>query len=145
MLQRVSRPACVTAQGFGFSWRWFAASASTSFRGPLQEHIETRVAEALSPVHLEVTNESHGRITDESHFHVLVVSQAFEGKRALDRHRLVSRLFTNEAGELQFHALRITARTPAQWQEDASSPAAPKCTGKGDGRGPTDLSNIGVE
>mmetsp|Transcript_55984 Transcript_55984/g.125896 ORF Transcript_55984/g.125896 Transcript_55984/m.125896 type:complete len:135 (+) Transcript_55984:51-455(+) len=125
--------------------RFMAAAAAANFRGPVQEHIERRVQQALAPLHLEVTNESHGRITDESHFHVLVVSEAFHGKKSLDRHRLVNGLFTNEAKSLPFHSLRITARTPAQWQQDTTSPAAPKCTGKGDGRGPTPLSNLTVE
>eukprot|EP00929_Paragymnodinium_shiwhaense_P053810 TRINITY_DN26977_c0_g1_i1.p1 TRINITY_DN26977_c0_g1~~TRINITY_DN26977_c0_g1_i1.p1 ORF type:complete len:162 (+),score=22.57 TRINITY_DN26977_c0_g1_i1:106-591(+) len=110
-----------------------------SFYGPVQQHIEAKVAEALGPEHLEVTNESHGKPSDESHFHVLVVSKAFEGVRPVGRHRLVSQLFTDEKGALKFHSLRITAKTPEQWSIDSTSPQAPKCTGKGDGRAPTDV------
>merc|ERR1712187_316894 len=94
-----------------------------------------KVQTELRPNHGEVTNESHGKAADESHFHVLVVADAFDGLKAVQRHRLVSRLFTGEDGTLKFHSLRITAKTAEQWAKDTSAPAAPKCTGRGDGRG----------
>eukprot|EP00747_Dinoflagellata_sp_TGD_P170660 gnl/TRDRNA2_/TRDRNA2_202788_c0_seq1.p1 gnl/TRDRNA2_/TRDRNA2_202788_c0~~gnl/TRDRNA2_/TRDRNA2_202788_c0_seq1.p1 ORF type:complete len:192 (+),score=44.46 gnl/TRDRNA2_/TRDRNA2_202788_c0_seq1:34-576(+) len=110
--------------------------------GPVQLAIEKAVKEALLPDYFEVTNESHGKHSDESHFHVLVVASKFEGMRAIERSRLVTSLFTDDAGKLKFHALRITARTPAQWAASPVSPEAPKCTGAGDGRGPTDVSKF---
>merc|ERR1712146_827862 len=119
-----------------------STARSSTFRGPVQEHIEIRVQQALQPTHLQVTNESHGRITDESHFHVLVVAKAFEGLKPLQRHRLGNQLFTDEAGALKFHSLRITAKLPEQWVEDKAVPVAPKCTGKGDGRGPTNSAKL---
>eukprot|EP00812_Abedinium_dasypus_P013885 NODE_7393_length_443_cov_160.605670.p4 GENE.NODE_7393_length_443_cov_160.605670~~NODE_7393_length_443_cov_160.605670.p4 ORF type:complete len:90 (+),score=33.38 NODE_7393_length_443_cov_160.605670:3-272(+) len=87
-------------------------------------------------------NESHGQITDESHFHVHVVCEAFEGLSRIARHRLVNKLCSGGDGALKFHALRLTVRTPEQWDKSAAPPEAPKCTGRGDGRGPTDLSQI---
>ncbi|CAE8631355.1 unnamed protein product [Polarella glacialis] len=117
--------------------------ASASFRGPVQDHIEERLLKSvLAPLHLEVANESHGRASDESHFHVFVVSEAFEGLRPIARHRLVSQLFVGEDGNLKFHSLRITAKTPAMWEKDQSAPVAPKCSGKGDGRAPTDVTSL---
>jgi len=112
------------------------------FRGPVQDHIETKLLAAVKPVHLEVHNESHGQAADESHFHVLVVADAFEGLRPLQRHRLINGLFTQEDGDLKFHSLRITAKTPAQWAASDQVPPAPKCSGKGDGRTPTDASKL---
>ncbi|CAJ1412487.1 unnamed protein product [Effrenium voratum] len=109
------------------------AQVARSFGGPVQRHIEQKLSE-LRPLHLEVANESHGRKSDESHFHVLVVSKAFDGLKPLERHRLVNGLFT-EDGSLKFHSLRITAKTPAMWEEDKSTSARPKCTGRGDGNG----------
>ena len=109
--------------------------------GPVQKHIqETVAASELKPLHLEVENESHGRHEDESHFHVLVVSDSFEGMTPIKRHRAVQGLLTDEAGKLPFHSLRLTTKTPTQWGVDPSVLAAPKCTGKGDGRGPSELS-----
>lgn len=115
---------------------------SAPFRGPVQGHIEERLTSELRPLHLEVVNESHGKKRDESHFHVLIVSEAFEGLKPLARHRLVNGLFTREDGSLKFHSLRITAKTPAMWEEDQSSLSRPKCTGKGDGRTATDASSL---
>eukprot|EP00933_Yihiella_yeosuensis_P062405 TRINITY_DN65349_c0_g1_i1.p1 TRINITY_DN65349_c0_g1~~TRINITY_DN65349_c0_g1_i1.p1 ORF type:complete len:136 (-),score=16.25 TRINITY_DN65349_c0_g1_i1:95-502(-) len=112
------------------------------FYGPVQKHIEEKIQSTLDPIHLQVKNESHGKASDESHFHVLVVSDAFEGRKQLERHRLVNQLFTNEDGSLKFHSLRVTAKTPSVWQTDASVPSAPKCTGKGDGRKPTDAEGL---
>jgi BolA protein len=108
--------------------------------GPVQQHIHSTVqGSELKPVHLEVENESHGRHEDESHFHVLVVSESFEGMTPIKRHRAVQALLTDDTGKLPFHSLRLTTKTPAQYGVDPSAPAAPKCTGKGDGRGPSDL------
>merc|ERR1712106_1184765 len=117
------------------------AGTRQTWGGPVQDHIESKLQEALEPTHFEVTNESHGRITDESRFHVLVVSQVFDGVKALERHRRIQQLFTDEGGGLKFHSLRITARTPEQWVKDQAVPEAPKCSGKGDGRQPTDVGN----
>merc|ERR1711865_554675 len=117
-------------------------SRRMAFRGPVQDHIEQTVTSSLDPVHLEVTNESHGRIEDESHFHVLVVSDSFDKVPLIQRHRAVQALFTDEHGALKFHSLRITAKTPKQWAKNNTVSAAPKCTGKGDGRAPTDASKF---
>lgn len=58
----------------------------------------------------------------------------------IKRHRVVQGLLTDDSGQLPFHSLRLTTKTPAQWGADPSAPAAPKCTGKGDGRGPSEAS-----
>mmetsp|Transcript_101576 Transcript_101576/g.291567 ORF Transcript_101576/g.291567 Transcript_101576/m.291567 type:complete len:166 (+) Transcript_101576:118-615(+) len=111
------------------------AGVGSAFRGPVQEHIEAKIRAELMPEQLEVVNESHGRQSDESHFHVLVVSEAFEGLSPLARHR--------KDGALKFHSLRITAQTPSGWARDSVVPSAPGCTGKGDGRGKvTDTSSL---
>ena len=109
-------------------------SSRARFYGPVQQLVEKTIREALNPLHMEVTNESHGSIENESHFHVLVVADQFEGKRLLAKHRMVNDVFTGDGVELPFHALRITAKTPREWDADGAVPAAPKCSG-GDGRG----------
>ena len=117
------------------------SSSSQGFKGPVQRHIEKKIYEKFNPVVLQVTNESHGRKEDESHFHVVVVSEAFNScKLLLQRHRMVQNLFKDENGSLKFHSLRITAKTPEQWEESKEIAKAPKCTGKGDGRRQTDAS-----
>ncbi len=90
--------------------------------GPVGRQMQQALQEALSPVHLEVIDEStrhagHAGAGDsgESHFHVVVVSEAFGGQPLVQRHRMI-----NEAlGDLlagRVHALRITAKAPGEWQ-----------------------------
>ena len=110
--------------------------------GPRQLRIEQALAATFSPTVLEVLNESHGRHEDESHFKVVVVSDAFEGKRLVGRHRLRDEAVSEDDGSLSFHSLEIgAAKTPAEWAENDSVPASPKCAG-GDGSGIVSL--IGV-
>ena len=62
------------------------------YYGPVQQALEARLQERFDPVHMEVQNESHGAVENESHFHVLLVTPEFEGKRALQQHRLLPQL-----------------------------------------------------
>lgn len=51
---------------------------------------------------------------------VSIVSDQFEGKRLLERHRLVNSALTEEMKEI--HALSITkALTPEQWKQQQES------------------------
>mmetsp|Transcript_1029 Transcript_1029/g.3514 ORF Transcript_1029/g.3514 Transcript_1029/m.3514 type:complete len:114 (-) Transcript_1029:495-836(-) len=106
---------------------------SSTFEGPRKKMIEATLTSALAPTHLEVVNESHGRVEDESHFFACVVSDKFAAKKLLERHRMVSGALTQDDGNLPFHSLRITAKTPDEWAKSHAVPAAPKCAG-GDGR-----------
>ncbi|CAN0266391.1 unnamed protein product [Scytosiphon promiscuus] len=104
-------------------------AAATS--GVMQETIETRLTEALSPVHLEVINESdkHAGPAKESHFKVVVVSEEFEGKPLLARHRMVNALFESEMKGV-IHALSIQGKTPSQWEAEGHKVApSPPCMG----------------
>jgi hypothetical protein len=58
-------------------------TALARFYGPVQQEVEGKLLEAFEPLHLEVTNESHGGVQNESHFHVVIVADQFGGKRAL--------------------------------------------------------------
>ena len=118
------------------------SSSSSKYVGPVQTFISQQIEEKLAPAQYEVRNESHRRLEDESHFHVLVVSDAFKGQSRIQRHRSVQSLFTDDANELKFHSLRITARTPEEQEKKQSVPKAPGCTGKGDGRGPTNIEKL---
>lgn len=97
-----------------------------------QKRIQETLSGALDPVVLDVVNESHMHSVapgSETHFKVLVVSAAFEGKGLIERHRTVNGLL---AGELQngLHALTIRALTPAQWEADgAANFKSPPCLG----------------
>ena len=98
----------------------------------MQQQIEAKLAAALSPSHLEVINESYMHRVEpgsESHFKVIVVSQAFEGQRLLGRHRQVNGVLAEElAGAI--HALALHTYTEAEWQAREQAPKTPGCVSK---------------
>ena len=85
---------------------------------------ETRLKEklmiALRPVRLDVINESEMHAghrsspgTGESHFRVLVVSDAFIGKSRVDRHRMVNAILGDDVGG-RIHALALATYAPGE-------------------------------
>ncbi len=83
---------------------------------------------ALHPQHLEVLDESHMHSRgQETHYKAVVVSDAFAGKRLIQRHQAV---YAAMGGLMaQIHALGIHAYTPEEWQDDARVPDSPRCRG----------------
>jgi BolA protein len=97
----------------------------------VQKDIERKLGERFSPTWLEVTNESSKHSVppgSETHFKVVVVSDAFEGKALVERHRLVYAALDDEMRS-GVHALTITSRTPAEWQKNGVAAASPPCLG----------------
>ena len=98
----------------------------------IQKQIETKVQSALIPSHLEVINESYMHNVppgSESHFRLVIVSEKFEGKSLLERHREVNRVLAAEI-ETEIHALALRTLTPGEWSESSGeSPASPPCLG----------------
>ena len=80
--------------------------------------IREKLVAALSPVALDVVDESHrhaghagAREGGESHFRVRIVSAAFVGKPRVQRHRLVNSALAAElAGPV--HALALETLSP---------------------------------
>lgn len=95
-----------------------------------KERIEQKLTDGLTPVLLDVVDESHRHNVPkgaESHFNVMVVSQQFEDKGRVDRHREVYGLLGEELkGGL--HALTLTLLTP-QEQQGREALASPNCLG----------------
>lgn len=99
----------------------------SSTSGPVAAIIHSKITAALAPTHFEIVNDSHkhashsamrGETSEETHFHLTVVSEHFEGKALIDRHRMVNELLEAELDKNQggtVHALQIKAKTPAQW------------------------------
>jgi BolA protein len=84
--------------------------------------------------YLEVLNESHMHnvpANSETHFKVTIVSSDFEGKRLIQRQRLVNQLLSEElAGSV--HALAQHTYTLEEWNKKNSiSPDSPNCLGGG--------------
>ena len=81
------------------------------------ERIRALLEQALSPLSLEVSDESHkhaghaGARGGQGHFGVDIVSTAFAGKLPLARHRLVYAAL-GDMLQTDIHALAIRARAP---------------------------------
>jgi len=97
----------------------------------VEKRIEEKLTRRLAPRTLIVENESKNHNVpkgSETHFKVTVVSDAFEGLGRVERHRLVHEILKEElAGGV--HALTITSRTPAEWEEDSNVGMSPPCLG----------------
>jgi BolA protein len=82
--------------------------------------ITEKLTEAFAPTRLDVVDESHQhaghsghRPGGETHFRVYIVSEAFQGKTRIERHRLVNQTLSAElAGGV--HALAIHASAPGE-------------------------------
>jgi len=98
----------------------------------VQTEIEAKLIAALNPDHLEVINESGNHNVppgSESHFKVVIVSQAFDGKMLIARHRMINEVLAEEL-QHKIHALALHTYTPAEWYEiSGQAPASPPCLG----------------
>lgn len=85
----------------------------------MQQHVEQKLYTAFEPAHLEVINESYQHNVppgSESHFKVVLVSEKFENKRMVGRHREIYAILADElAGDI--HALALHTYTLSEWRE----------------------------
>ncbi|XP_010911977.1 protein BOLA2 [Elaeis guineensis] len=80
--------------------------------GVTKEDVESTLTSALKPSHLEVIDTSGGC---GASFEIEIASEQFEGKRLLERHRLVNGALAEQMKHI--HALSIKkAVTPSQWK-----------------------------
>lgn len=99
----------------------------------VESTITQKLKDALHPQHLEVINESHMHNVppgSESHFKVTIVSDEFDGKMLVARHRTINALLADEL-QGQIHALALHTLTPSEWSEKGESPQSPPCMGGG--------------
>lgn len=100
----------------------------------IQQTIEKKLHLAFEPTFLDVLNESYMHNVppgSESHFKVVVVSNAFSGDRLIARHRKINAVLADELSGV-IHALAIHTYTPQEWAEkNQQSPASPDCAGGG--------------
>ena len=88
--------------------------------GAIFEAIQNKLTEAFAPTRLEIEDDSArhaghagARASGESHFNVVIQSQAFEGAPKVARQRMVYRTLAEElAGPL--HALSVKALAPGE-------------------------------
>lgn len=98
----------------------------------IQQRINDKLVQQLSPQHLDVVNESNNHNVpagSESHFKVTIVADAFSGKRLIQRHRLVNQVLADELAN-DIHALALHTYTASEWQEKFGQvPDSPQCMG----------------
>ncbi len=86
--------------------------------------IESRLKETFSPDSLAIIDESAkhaghaGARSGGGHFIVEIVSDSFEGKNLIQRHRLIYQAL-GDAMQNEIHALSIKAKTPAEAGSDS--------------------------
>lgn len=97
----------------------------------IEGQIRTKLEKEFQPEHLELLNESSQHNVpegSESHFRLLIVSEAFVGQSRVQRQRMVYGLLNEElAGPV--HALSMRALSPEEWQKSTEFPASPNCRG----------------
>jgi BolA-like protein 1 len=96
-------------------------SSSAEFGGR-KDRIREKLEKSLSPVELQIEDISHlhkghaamiGQSNAETHFNVRIVSEEFQGKSLVKRHRLVYDLLREELN-CGLHALSIDAKLPSE-------------------------------
>jgi acid stress-induced BolA-like protein IbaG/YrbA len=76
---------------------------------PTPEDIKHYIASGLACEHLAVEG-------DGQHFYATIVSEAFDGKRPIQRHQLVYAALGDRMKE-EIHALSMKTLTPAEWRK----------------------------
>lgn len=90
-----------------------------------KQRLKDRFEEAFSPVHLSVIDDSHhhaGHATapegGDSHFTVIIASNAFDKLTRVDRQRAVMAVLSDEFSN-RLHALSLQVFTAEEWMKKA--------------------------
>ncbi|KAL2165328.1 hypothetical protein VTH06DRAFT_625 [Thermothelomyces fergusii] len=91
---------------------------------PVEDAIREKITAALKPTTLEIYNDSHlhahhapmqGVTSKETHFRLVITSEAFRSKMQPARHRMVYGLLKDELQrEGGIHALQLRTMTPEE-------------------------------
>lgn len=96
------------------------------------ERISQKLQEVFAPTHLNVLDESAGHRSGpgaETHFRVVLISEAFTGKPLIQRHRAVNACLKEELAS-GVHALALNTYTPDEWQSRGTQAReSPPCAG----------------
>ncbi|QIQ22357.1 transcriptional regulator BolA [Zophobihabitans entericus] len=100
----------------------------------MKQRITHKLNSHFFPVYLDIMNESGNHNVpagSETHFKVIMVSDDFDGKRLVQRHRLVYDALAEELAST-VHALALHLYTRAEWQQaQGKAPDSPACRGGG--------------
>lgn len=100
----------------------------------MKQTIQEKIKNHLSPLHLEVIDETHMHNVPsdaQSHFKVTIVSDEFKDLLPLARHRMVNAILKEELSG-KIHALALHTMTPQEWYDKGGkAPESPECMGGG--------------
>ncbi|KAI0837158.1 bola-like protein [Hypoxylon sp. FL0890] len=101
-------------------------ASSAASNTPMEDVIRAKITEALKPSRLEIFNDSSkhahhkpmvGSTSKETHFRLVITSEAFKSKMQPARHRIIYQLLKDEmAQEGGIHALQLRTMTPEEEQ-----------------------------
>ncbi|GAQ90732.1 hypothetical protein KFL_006780030 [Klebsormidium nitens] len=104
--------------------------ANNAVGRPLFSLLDSKLRAAFNPVNLTIVNESRmhaghsgnpsGDPDAETHFRVEMISEAFEKKPLVQRHRQVYDLLKEELEPGKIHALALKLKTPSEAEKEAS-------------------------
>ncbi|CAK65827.1 unnamed protein product (macronuclear) [Paramecium tetraurelia] len=86
----------------------------------------------FTPQHLSIINESNLHSVpkgSETHFKITIVSNEFENKSHIQRHRSIYQSIDNLKNDYKIHAIQITAKTSNEWQQSTEVNPTPSCRG----------------
>ena len=100
--------------------------------GPVEQVIYDLVVAEFQPNFVQLANESYMHSVppeSESHFKLVIVTDRFDGLRAVQRHQSIYELLAEQlAGPV--HALALHTYTDAEWADSgAGAPDSPSCLG----------------
>jgi len=72
-----------------------------------ESEVVARIQQALPAAQVIVSGE-------DCHLTLTIISEAFEGKPLLARHRMIQALFQSELADGSLHALSLQTKTPAE-------------------------------
>jgi len=99
----------------------------------VQTEIEKKLEAGLTPHVCLVENESQNHNVppgSESHFKLTLVSDVFDGKMLVARHKMIYQILADEL-KSGVHALALHTYTKDEWDARQSAPESPPCLGGG--------------
>lgn len=97
----------------------------------LENLLRESLVHALNPSFCDLDNESHGHNVpknSETHFRLVIVSDAFDGLSRVKRHQLVYKA-ADEALKKGVHALAMQCFTESEWADSPECLSSPPCHG----------------
>lgn len=79
------------------------------------------ITERIQTSHPDATVHARDLTGGGDHWDVVVISEAFEGKRLVQRHKLIYACFEEELKSGILHALALKTWTPTQWADKQGS------------------------